>query len=380
MHYHDPLFGPRVFPDFIGELAETPLMQRTLDISQDVLPASVRPVKTPSRYVHGFGVCGNMLETVRVNPELLRFVRLLLVGGLLHDTGNAALSHLTEPFLQQLFGKNGETFLEDMLARFKTGPLLQKIGVVPSELVRLVSGQLTPLSTILHGSMDVDNLDNVYRFWLAYNPGSIPYDPHLIARAFRFTNHSWYLQASAEAECRRWQDTREKVYGIVYGEPNLNVSLMVYRAVYLAFQKNELTKDFFFCTDAEALAYLLQCNAGSACLVQSVLDGHVYSTVYQHQTTTPSQAFQDRCKEWDFRSTAANYLQSQLKIPAWAVTVYAGAGRDRRQIKLPFRQPDGTETCDENHAQLIYRLKVFLAPGYETRDNEVRILAQNLLH
>ncbi len=380
MHYQDPLFGPRIFPDFVGELAETPLMQRTLDISSDVLPPKLRPVKTPHRNEHGFGVCGNMHETVQVNPELLRYVKLLLSGALLHDTGNAVFSHLSEPFLQQLFGKNGETFLEDMLVRFKMEAQLRKLGVDPDDLVKLVSGKRTPLSTILHGSIDVDNLDNVYRFWLAYNPGSTPYDPRLIARAFRFTNHSWYLLASAEAECRKWQDTREKVYSIVYGEPNLNVSLMVYRAVYLAFREGELTKDFFFCTDTEGLSFLLHCNPDSARLVQSVLDGHIYPTVYQYQTTAPSLTYQERCKQWDFRSTAANFLHEQLGIPAWAIAVHAGAGRDRRQIALPFRQLDGTETYDENHAQPIYRLKVFLAPEYQAKSNQVEVLAQHLLN
>lgn len=380
MHYQDPLFGLRIFPDFVGELAETPLMLRTLDISSDVLPPKLRPAKTPHRYEHGFGVCGNMHETVQVNPGLLRYVTLLLSGALLHDTGNAVFSHLSEPFLQQLFGKNGETFLEDMLARFKMKAQLQKLGVDPDDLVKLVSGKLTPLSTILHGSMDVDNLDNVYRFWLAYHPESTPYDPHLIARAFRFTNDSWYVQASAAPECRRWQSTREGVYNIVYGEPNLNVSLMMYRAVYLAFRKGELTKDFFFCTDTEGLSYLLRCNADSARLVQSVLDGQVYPTVYQHQTTTPRQAFLERCKQWDFRSTAANFLQEQLGIPAWAIAVHAGAGRDRRQIALPFRQPDGTETYDKNHSQPIYRLKVFLSPEYQSKSNEVQNLVQHFLN
>jgi HD superfamily phosphohydrolase len=370
----DQLYGEYEFPDYVGELLATSLMQRTKDISQDVLPGDMRSWSVPSRYVHCLGVCRNMCEVIERNLEIASYATSLCVSSLLHDAGNPALSHLSEPFLMRLLGKDGESFLGNLIARHGIAPLIERIGISVERVLSMVTGSLRPLATVLHGSMDVDNLDNVLRYWMAHHPGERRYDPLRIASAFRFDGQRWYLQDSAVEQVKAWQATRKDVYGIIYGDPNLNGSMMIYRAVSLAFDAGELNEDFFALSDTQAIDFLRGCNQHTRYLVQQACAGDLYPVIFCYETVAPDTSFESSCLDADGRTLLANSLCEQLGIPPGAICVYLGIGRDIRSIDLPFIGDDRAFTLESTASQ-IFRCKIFLDPNFRSdRARLVRIV------
>jgi HD superfamily phosphohydrolase len=377
MKYDDPLYGTVELPDYIGELMETPLLQRLKDISQAVLPQSLVPWKYASRFEHCVGVCHLMNMALEKNKHLGP-PELLLVSALLHDAGNPALSHLSEPFLRKQTGKDGESFLEDTISRFASLHIFETLGISAHDVVKMVTGNLKPLSVILHGSMDADNLDNVGRYWFARFGGEKLFDAELIASSFRFRDR-WMLDSRCMEEAAKWQVARARVYGEIYKEYELNANMMIYRAVYLAEVLGEIKEDFFHFSDTQAVEYLLQCNEWSSHLARRAKAHQWYPLVYSLETTEPTPIFAERCKQESLRSSVADYTREQLKIPASMICAYAGSGRDVRRITLPFIQPDGSVTYDQSDPKPIYRLKIYLDPDYAHLAESAKFWAEYLI-
>lgn len=377
MKYDDPLYGTIELPDYIGELMESPLLQRLKDISQAVLPQSLVPWKYASRFEHCVGVCYLMSLVLQENKSL-NSPELFLVSALLHDAGNPALSHLGETFLKKQTGKDGESFLQDTVSKFASLHFFETLGISAEDVIRMVTGNLKPFSTVLHGSMDVDNLDNVGRYWFVRSGGERLFDAEMIASSYRFYDR-WSLDIRCMEDAAKWQVARGRVYGEIYKEYELNANMMIYRAVYLAEVLGEIKEDFFHLSDTQAVEYLLECNAWSSHLARRAMAHEWYPLVYSLETTEPPKTFADRCKMESFRSMVADYTREQLKVPAGMVCAYAGKGRDVRKIELPFVHPDGSVTHDQSDPKPIYRLKVYLDPDYLHKAEGAKFWAEYMI-
>lgn len=372
MRYIDKIYGDIDFPDFIEELIQTPQLQRLHNISQDVLPQHCVPWKVPSRFQHSLGVCALSLVVTRQNPTLNPYSVILPVAALLHDTGNPALSHLSEPFLKQVTGKDGESFLEEMLDNSEAGRLIDKLGLSTIDVVNFVTGHSKPISTVLNGSMDIDNLDNVNRYWFEAKSGEVLFNAPRIASSYRFLTDTWELHRDCFEEAQRWQAARKSVYQIIYGNPHLNAAMMVYRAVDIAFSYGEISESFFNLDDTSALEFLGECNQDSAILVKQALAHEWYPEIISIETTEPNQQFKNLAKKhWNARNMMAEYIREQMKIPRWAICVYLGKGRDNRKIELPFVDDSGLRIFDTDEHKALYRIKIYVHPDYQKNKKSI---------
>lgn len=383
MKLNDYLYGEITLPDYIGELMESPLVQRLKGISQGVLPQSMIPWDLPSRFEHSVGVCHLMNQVLKSN-SLKSKEPLLLVSALLHDAGNPALSHLSEPFLKKFNGKNGESFLKDTILKFANTRLFDSLGITSEEVISVVTGNNKPLSDILHGSMDVDNLDNVLRYWYKASGREKRFDAESIARAYHFEpkmglDDMWFLMSECQEETKKWQGTRKDVYAKIYGEPDLNAAIMIYRAINLAQELGEINEEFFHLSDTEAIQYLLNCNEWTAHLARRMVKHEWYPMVYSLETTEPSDSLV-RCIKLDgFRSAVAHYICEQLRIPNGMIGVYVGEGKDLRNIHIPFIHPNGQVTLDDSDSKTIHRFKIYIDPDYKDQATEVKFWANYLI-
>jgi len=364
MMYQDTLYGTFKVPDFIEELAATPYLQRLHRVSQDTLPMFMVAHPTPSRFEHSMGVMRLGMEILKHNPDLLGDQKLILASALLHDAGNPPFSHLAEPFLKQLTGKDGESFLACMPENSEAAKVLASLKLSLTEVVRLVTGETKPLATFLNGTLDIDNLDNVNRYRHASN-GEIRFDGLRIASGFRFEGQRWKLPIEILSECQKWQQAREVVYGSIYANPHLAVCMMLYRAVDLAFQHGELSIDFFRMDDTQALAHLSGCNLQTAYLIQQLMAKKHYIELGSFETTEPSPKLRDRAKRINARREIADEFAKQINAPPELVCAYIGAGRDRRKIELPFVSSDGAYLLDNGKHPTIYRARLYVAPELE---------------
>ncbi len=326
---------------------------------------------------------------LRTNRETSKqYETLLLVSALLHDAGNPALSHLGETFLKKQTGKDGESFLEETISRFAVTHMFDRLGIDPEQVVKIVTGNRKPFSDILNGSMDVDNLDNVGRYWFARSYGEILFDAESIASRFGLItfsdpqiNDKWFLCAECIEETQKWQTARAHVYEKIYGEYDLNSASMIYRALYLAQERGEINEDFFHLSDTEAVDFLFRSNYLSAHLVRRAMANEWYPLVYSLKTTEPPAGLTRLLRQNDARSLVADYMSEQLAIPTSVVCCYAGKGRDVRRIELPFVSETGHITFDESDPKPVYRFNIYLDPDYvnDDRVSELTRLANHLI-
>lgn len=384
MKYNDQLYGAIEFPDYIGELIESPLLQRLKDISQGVLPQRMVTWPLASRFEHCVGVC-HLMNLALKKSDSKPYEKLLLVSALLHDAGNPALSHLCEPFLRKLTGKDGESFLEDTISKLASLHIFDSLGISPEQIVKMVTGNDKPLSVVLNGSMDVDNLDNVGRYWFVRSGGEKLFDAEFLASSFStllkdgIIDSEWLLKGDCIEEAKKWQQARRLVYGKIYGEPDLNGAMMIYRAVYLAQELGEITEEFFHLSDTQAIEYLLSCNEWSAHLARRTVAHNWYKLIYSVETAEPSPGLLNVAKFDTSRSAVANYICEQLKVPNGMVCAYTGKGKDLRKITLPFIHSDGSVTHDSSDPKPIYRYKVYIDPDYLHKAESAKFWAEYMI-
>ncbi|MDE2079661.1 MAG: hypothetical protein KGI73_04760 [Patescibacteria group bacterium] len=364
MVYNDLIYGKIHFPDFIGELIKLPQMQRLKGISLDSLPQVCVPWKITSRFDHGLGVCALADLVIRQNRPTKMSALTLLAAALLHDAGNPPLSHLGEHFLRKLTGRDGESFLFDMIDGTDSWLFLGKAGVDLERVVRFVTGRSFPWSLVLNGSMDVDNLDNVNRYWFTAKPGQVLFDAPLIASSYHLRGDlpGWGLQEKCRGEARKWQEARRAVYGLVYSEPHLSACMMVFRALHFAFADDKIGRSFFRLDDMSALEFISKCNPDSARLVSRVLAQDTYPELVALETTDPGEKLRHIVSDNpEARTIIANCICEALRLPRASICVYSGFGRDKRRIEIPFVGEEGARFDDGDHKP-IFRLKLYADP------------------
>lgn len=378
MLYTDRLYGAVDIPESLMRLAGTKAVQRLLNISQDSLPEDMVPHPVASRFEHSVGVLSLMLKMLACNSGAFdkNMEELLLVSALLHDAGSPPFSHLAEPFLEKLTRKNGESFLSEMVMATDTETILMNMGLSVENIVDMVTGKRVPLATVLHGTMDIDNIDNVLRYY-ALAKGTVPYDGSMLAQAFRFNGTEWTLLDTARDLAAQWQETRRLVYEFVYGEPHQGLCMMVFRALALACDKGDIGLLFFKMNDVAAIYFLQKkCNMASSRLITEVLARRVYPVVFSEKTSRPSSRYAQALRDPLARHHIADFLAQECGIPREAVCVYAGKGRDKRKITLPFVSPDGTRSFDAGEHFPIYRLIVYLHPDLAKWSEKIARLVQ----
>jgi HD superfamily phosphohydrolase len=372
------MYGEVELPDFVGELSETDEVQRLKGISQDSLPQECLPWKVPSRFEHGLGVCCLACLVVGNNHLSKRDGMLLQIAALLHDAGNCALSHLPEVFLRRLTGKDGESFLEKRLANSRSEALITRLGFDAAEVVRMVTGNFPPLSVVLNGSMDIDNLDNVGRYWFVAHSGETLFNAELIASSFQY-NNGWSLSDDSFQEAVKWQSAREAVYGMLYGEPHLSAVMMGYRAVDIAFALGEIKEDFFHLNDMQAFEFLQGCNSDTSRIIGLIMAQRWHREIVSVETTIPSPKMKVLAEQWNLRSVIADRICEQCQIPKSAICVYFGKGKDRRRISLPFVGSDGSRRVDNGDHSPIYRIRVYLDPEFNNKREQVESQVQSMV-
>lgn len=377
MEYRDILYGEWELPEFLARICQTKEMERLRGITQGVLPYGLDPMGTmPSRFEHGLGVARLAMIVLESNKHLAEdYAILLTAAALLHDAGNPPFAHLTEHFLEDATEYDGETFLAEILCGSRTEQILREYGVAVESVVRLVAGEDSPVSEVLNGSMDIDNLDNIARY--AHYTGLClnPYDATMISAAFRLGENGWHLPLYLRDFVRRWQNARRAVYGMIYSEAHLRAAMMLYRAVELAYCGGALDRNFFKLDDASALNHLANGRSadGSELLVRRAKRWQWHDVVvsFAYENEAPESTVK-LASSWRGRQKIANAVAEEFKLPRWAVTAYVGCGRDYRRIETPFRDEDGSLYYDSDGDGKIYRVMVFCAPDFITRRESIR--------
>jgi len=372
--YTDPLYGKLPISKAETELFQTPQLARLRDISLSAVPTIMLPWgKIASRFEHSVGVA-HLAKLVAEQTNFSISGQDLIFAGLLHDVGSPPFSHLTEIFLEEKLGKTHEQFVEEVLESSEVWTIIQKYGGHPETIFALINGKQSPFGPLIAGTIDLDNLDNTLRFGIGAGLIKRLYEPENLARAFGLINQKLFLADTVKRDIDGWEFCREQVYTAVYSDTNLASGTMLVRAIELAFRAGDISEDFFFRTDHQAL-YLLEntCNPATQMLTNNARLWKHYHKAAEIITTSPSPAMRELCRDKSHWGKVADTIATELTIPPEEVTVHIDKDKGYKQIDIP------PFDAHAPRQQLRYMLQVYLHPRHTNLQPQVDKLLHQLI-
>lgn len=379
--YIDPLYGKLAISQAEIDLFQTPELARLRDISLSAVPTIMLPWgKIASRFEHSVGVA-YLSKLVAEKTGFSKINQDLIFAGLLHDVGSPPFSHLTEIFLEEKLGKTHEQFAEEVLDSGKVWSIIQKYGGHPEVVFALINGKQPPFGPLIAGTIDLDNLDNTLRFGMSAGLIKRLYEPENLARAFSIINEELFLADTVKRDIDGWEFCREQVYAAVYSDTNLASGTMLVRAIELAFRAGDITEDFFFRTDHQAL-YLLEntCNPATSRLTNDARLWKHYHKAAEIITTSPSPTMRELCRDKSYWGKTADTIAAEINIPPEDVTVHIDKDKGYKQIDLPIKNTIGHKILAHKPRQpLRYMMQIYLHPRHKYRQPEVEKLLPQLI-
>lgn len=374
---YDRLYGRVEFTPDDLRLFQTKELSRLREVSLSAIPTLALPTGIcATKFEHSVGV-GHLARIVRQRPEFREIAQDLYFAALAHDMGTPPFSHASERFQIKLLGKNHEEFVDEVIEDSEFGREIQRQGGSIERVIRLVKGEENPLSDLINGSIDLDNLDNTLRYGLSMGLfREHLYSPENLARAYVVHNDGLALLLPDWKDLEGWEKCRQKAYDFVYSPTNLSPGMMMYRALEFAAREEELPKDYFSMTDNEAFLYLEEkCNERTRTLVNRVRRWIFYPRVFNFATSTPDDStysVEELFDNTETRSVLADALSSHLEIPQEDVTVYTGKDRGFKKIHIPIIDKDGNLRKHTPTKELTWMAQVYVHPQWADKSEVIQ--------
>lgn len=282
---HDALYGRLDFDEDMLALISAPLVQRLRHVRLSNIDSIASPgIANISRFEHVLGVA-NLVAKLPFFAQLSKYDRLVVqASALLHDWAITAFGHLVEEayaYAGAKFdheGKLHELVMGDggddvggverqILGGRETGLKKWAVSCVGTKKADSLIYDITQtivgggqFGKLIAGSMDVDNVDNVFR--VAYHLG-LAFDKALPGRIVGsmcridtksgepiFNNDSAQLILA-------WVEMRERVYDhLMLAEPDFTSKMMLICAVVIAYREQEIANADWNLTDHELITRL----------------------------------------------------------------------------------------------------------------------------
>lgn len=377
----DRLYGEISFTRDDLALFQTREMARLRQVSLSAVAPWILPVGVcASRFEHSAGVA-SLAKIVGDKSEFEDVSRELFVAGLAHDIGTPPFSHASELFLEKLVGVGHEEFARQVMEGSEFAREAKKQGVDLEKVLSYIEGNDQPVSDIINGSIDVDNLDNSLRFGLSMGivQGSF-YDPRELANSYRMVDGELVLLEPAKQQLIGWELVREQVYDYVYSQMNLASGVVLVRAMDFAYREGELTQDYFYLTDNQAFEYLAtKCNSRTRKLIEWARCWVFFPKVYEMSTEKVPKDKQKGFMDAFSRGELADQLAEAVGVEPEKIAVYLGQNKGYKKIHLPIMELGGEVREHVPYNIKRWRAQVYVHPDIEEKASEVSEAAQELI-
>lgn len=299
MVIHDPIYGEFALPSHLRDLVLDPAVRRLSQVRLINTPSpSIAALGDIRRYSHTLGVLALALRNpLRGFSDSER--KAFHASVLLHDVGTPPFAHLLEYQLSERAstGWNHERMIGKVLwsqhapedrAHQIFGGLTSQIekvlrkSKIDVSLVQQIVEFHHPLSKLIFGTLDLDNLDNVTR--MAWGLGLLETSSFTTKLAVELgVNSTDELSLSSECQedVRAWANIRKRVYEVLLFKPDaMAAQAVLFDAIGRALDDGSLSYNEWSETDEDLLQLLRTCRASKDTIIKDYfgsLPGHAFT-------------------------------------------------------------------------------------------------------
>ena len=367
MRVFDPLYGEFKTSMVIDQLLFSPEVRRLSQIRLlNTLSPSLATLGEIRRYSHTLGVL-YLCDKTALRQYSVRDRLAFMAAVLLHDVGTPPFGHLFEYHLRDHRCWHHED-LADLILTGRHAPenrahqpfggrLLEFRNIMEKQdidvdLVREILKFRHPVSKLIFGSMDLDNLDNVMRMAWALGMEVHPHVAVNLASSLDVDSHGQLLLRHEMCpSVEEWARVRRSVYEVLVFDPyTVAAQAVLSEAISLAFREDILDKDWWDLYDEE-LIEILRRNPATKGLIRDYL-GRLPPLVFAAQLTGSIKDL-----GFDDRKAVQEATNRVLTDTVKATRCYAYIFEDRGTFskELNFRDPTSGKfwRCGEKSSSTI---------------------------
>jgi len=294
----DALYGPVNYPDYVWETLSCPEIQRLREVRLcNINSLGLSGGANVNRYEHSLGTAYLAMECLDSAAWGLAddTRRKVVLAALLHDVMSAAFGHSVQYVLHAI-GYDHES-LDAMVGTSQeaTGDKYQyqhaRLEQIYFGMPRRLNSVLTdgdlraigeivsgrgPYGQLINGSIDLDNIDNVYR--LAYHIGIVNSGktPLQLARALRVEDNGVAIEDEALPLVEEWYEVRKRLYRYLLLNPEeFSAKCMLQEALEIALRDSPLSFPWHD-VDYELLERLAKHSDAVLSIVSRLMLGDLY--------------------------------------------------------------------------------------------------------
>ena len=338
MFVADPLYGGTHVPAWLGDVILTPEVQRLRGIRLiNTSSPTLAALSDARRYTHTLGV---LHLALRIQDRLTQISdglrRALLASVIAHDLATPPFGHVFEYLLKATTGWSHEQVVSSLLEgtyrpegiysqilpgrQLALRSTLETHSVDPNLVALMVRGD-TELGVLVAGSIDLDNLDNVFRMaHLLGLPGCDLTAGRRLVDGLNVNGDGLVVDPTVLPLLDVWSATRRAVYSVLaFDETNLQGQAMLTDCLTTAMEAGLIGVEHWYWTD-EWLLYRLQRFDETKRLTQRFFAGDLYETIFIGWYDVAKGALDLRLPAE--RSRLRDALQSQLSCPCSPYVFY----------------------------------------------------------
>lgn len=378
----DALYGVVRPAPWIWELVATPELQRLREVRMSNVNSLTLPGSSGiTRFEHSIGTAhlGSLTAAAMdIEPDV---ARLFEMACMLHDVGSAGFGHSLQYVLSSK-GFGHESIFDLVLGRkdavshfnYQTNLLESVYFGVPrglrdriseedlSWISRTVQGEGS-LGPLLNGTIDLDNIDNVFR--LGYHMGIAEPEgtPETLARALSTMAGELALEPDVHEQVEHWYETRRRLYGfLLLNSDELAATCMLREASEIATARSSLEFRWQD-VDFRVAEKLFDAGPESRTIIQRLMHGDLYGCVTI--ATVPSADDFARIRDQSDRQRLEDHIAERLRasgivgLKRASVALQAIADRGRSTRRVRYRTAGGRSRSFGSSADRLI-LGVFL--------------------
>ena len=369
MKIYDPLYGHFKLDSTIGLLAREPAVRRLSEVRLlNTSSPSLAALSEMRRYSHTLGVlrlaeawCDSGTSNRKVTTRTT-----MQAAVLLHDAATPPFGHLFEYLLREYHGWHHEDNVVPLLQGLSTGlntaqqlfagrrgdflNQAKKLGLVDQHIFSILRKEV-PISKLIFGTLDLDNIDNVVRMAMGLGLGHYGHLALELARQIDVDDQGQLVASSTVRPLvAQWLELRRACYEIlVYDGPTVSAQALLTEAIEIALAKSSIDVNDWILTDAELIQRLNQ---------DPEVKPYIHEYLMAESREVAILTFDPSC----FEQESASEIKSRIR----EVVLRCGVSnplihlfRDRGTFsrEFSFRHPDGCgiwHVGEDSRSDVVY--------------------------